>query len=196
MSLENIEQQHNPSINVDVLIVTAVKDECEVILRSENDWSEHFDTSGFLYYMRNDTDGLRWVLARAVDMGPEHAANLATRLVANFQPRCLAMVGVCAGWREKVMLGDVIVAERLFRYDAGKLRAFRDGVMRVEEVFHDIRTFNLDSRWRQHAEDFSSDWSTKVETARPLGFRCQEVWLLSSLRDTESGVAPHLTLPH
>jgi hypothetical protein len=179
-----------PRYSVDVLIVTAVKDECDGVLRSENDWSEHLDSSGFLYCTRQDADGLRWALARAVDMGPEHAANLATRLVAILQPRCLAMVGVCAGQREKVMLGDVIVAERLFRYDAGKLRAFREGATRVEEVFHDIRTYNLDSRWRQRAEDFPSNWSKAVGTPRPLGVRSQEVWLLYALSDSESGVCP------
>ncbi|MEW6585794.1 MAG: tetratricopeptide repeat protein, partial [Nitrospirota bacterium] len=179
-----------PSHNVDVLIVTAVKDECDGVLQLEKDWSEHLDSSGFRYYVRKDADGLSWTLARAVDMGPEHAANLATRLVAILQPRCLAMIGVCAGQREKVLLGDVIVAERLFRYDAGKLRAFREGATRVEEVFQDIRTYNLDSRWRQHAEDFTSSWSKVVETPRPLGVRSQEIWLLNVLSESESGVCP------
>ena len=63
------------------------------------------------------------------------------------------MVGVCAGWREKAQLGDVIVAERLFRYDGGKLRAWTEGTERLEAVFHDIRTYNLDPRWRQRAEE-------------------------------------------
>lgn len=178
-----------PSYNVDVLIVTAVKDECDGVLRLENDWSEHLDTSGFRYYMRRDVDGLRWALARAVDMGPEHAANLATRLITLLQPRCLAMVGVCAGWREKVMLGDVIVAERLFRYDAGKRRSSRKGNKSINEVFHDIRTYNLDSRWRQKAEDFSSSWLMTIVSSRPLGFCGQEVWLLTALNEAERGVS-------
>ncbi|MDD2897848.1 MAG: hypothetical protein PHI31_03960 [Desulfuromonadaceae bacterium] len=180
-----------PSYNVDVLIVTAVKDECDGVLRLENDWSEHLDTSGFRYYMRRDVDGIRWALARAVDMGPEHAANLATRLITLLQPRCLAMVGVCAGWREKVMLGDVIVAERLFRYDAGKRRSSRKGNKSINEVFHDIRTYSLDSRWRQKAEDFSSSWLMTIVSSRPLGFCGQEVWLLTALNEAEKGVSSH-----
>lgn len=178
-----------PSYNIDVLIVTAVKDECDGVLRLENDWSEHLDASGFRYYMRRDADGLRWALARAVDMGAEYAANLATRLVTILKPRCLAMVGVCAGWREKIMLGDVIVAERLFRYDTGKLRASRKGKKWVEEVFHDIRTYNLDSRWRQQAEDFSTSWLMTIVSSRPLGFCGQEVWLLTALNEAETSAS-------
>ncbi len=180
---------NTPSYNVDVLIVTAVKDECDGVLRLENDWSEHLDTSGFRYYMRRDADGLRWALARAVDMGTEYAATLATRLVTILKPRCLAMVGVCAGWREKVMLGDVIVAERLFRYDTGKLRASKKGNKWVKEVFHDIRTYNLNSRWRQQAEDFSSSWLMTIVSSRPLGYCGQEVWLLTALNEAEASVS-------
>jgi nucleoside phosphorylase len=101
------------------------------------------------------------------------------------------MVGVCAGWREKVRLGDVIIAERLFRYDSGKLRAFCEDRVRMDEVFQDIRTYNLEPRWRQSAEDFHSDWTTTVRViSRPLGYMSQEVWLLYSLNDAESGSVP------
>jgi len=170
-----------------------VKDEYDVVLGSEPDWKEHIDSSEFPYCTRTDSGGLRWALARAVDMGPENAANVATRLVSALKPACLAMVGVCAGWRQKVQLGDVIVAERLFRYDAGKLRAFRDGNARQEEVFHDIRTFNLDSRWRQRAEDFSSEWASEITLPRPLGYPTQETWLLYAVDDFERGLGgqPH-----
>lgn len=178
---------------VDVLLLTAVKDEYDVVLGSEQDWKEHIDPSGFAYCLRTDSAGLRWALARAVDMGAENAANLATRLVSVLKPDCLAMVGVCAGWRQKVQLGDIIVAERLFRYDAGKLRAFSDGNARQEEVFHDIRTFNLDSRWHQRADDFSSDWASEITQPRPLGYPTQETWLLCAFDDFERGYGgrPH-----
>ncbi len=173
----------------DVLIITAVKDEQDVVLRSESDWREYNDPSGFAYFFRRDPGGLSWGLARAADMGPELAANVATRLIASLEPRCLAMVGVCAGWREKVQLGDVVVAERLFRYDVGKLRAYGEGAAREEEVFHDIRTYNLDPRWRQRAEDFSREWVRDICLhQRPVGYLSQELWLLHALGEVEHGV--------
>ncbi|HEY2295109.1 MAG TPA: tetratricopeptide repeat protein, partial [Thermoanaerobaculia bacterium] len=176
---------------MDVLIVTAVKDERDIVQALEPDWQERSDESGFPYHVRQDPNGLRWALARAADMGSEFAANIATRLVATLKPRCLAMVGVCAGWREKVHLGDVIVAERLFRYDSGKLRAFREGAERKEDVFHDLRTYNLDPRWRQQAEDFPSSWTSTIRVVpRPLGYRAQETWMLFALDEQESGFGP------
>ena len=167
---------------VDVLLLTAVKDERDVVLRVESDWEESADSSGFAVHFRRDQGGLHWALARAADMGPEFASNVCTRLVTELRPRCVAMVGVCAGWRKELQLGDVIVAERLFRYDAGKLRVFQDGGVRKEEVFQDLRTYNIDPRWRQKAEDFpNAEWVGTIRSLRPLGYLAQETWLLSAL---------------
>ena len=180
---------------VDILLITATKDERDVVLSSEDDWEEKADDSGFTYHVRRDHAGLRWALSRAMDMGPEYAANVATRLVSSFKPRCLAMVGVCAGWREKVQLGDVIVADRLFRYDNGKLRAFREGGALKEEVFHDIHTYNLKAKWRHIAEDFPTDWITQIsKNTRPLGYENQEVWLLFELNEVEKNPGAGATL--
>jgi len=182
-----------PSLSekVDVLVITAVKDERDVILRLEDDWREKRDPSGFPYHIRKDPAGLVWALARSLDLGSDLAANVSTRLIGILKPRCLAMAGVCAGWRDKVRLGDVIIAERLFRYDSGKLRAFYKDQVRTEEVFQDIRTYNLEPRWRQSAEDFPPDWVTTINViSRPLGYVSQEVWLLYALNDAESGACP------
>ena len=45
--------------------MTAVKDEQDVVLESEEDWREHTDPSGFAYFSRRDPGGLHWALARA-----------------------------------------------------------------------------------------------------------------------------------
>jgi len=97
------------------------------------------------------------------------------------------MVGICAGWREKVFLGDVIVAERVFRYDSGKLKALRNGNIRTEEFFHDTRTYNLKPLWVQKAQDFPSDWISTIQTKRPLSYNYQELWLLYAQEASESG---------
>jgi len=65
---------------VDILVLTAVKDERDIVLRLEADWVERRDASGFVIHTRRDPGGLRWALARAADMGarvrfePGHAA--------------------------------------------------------------------------------------------------------------------------
>jgi nucleoside phosphorylase len=176
---------------IDVLLITAVKDELNVVRKAERDWQEQKDSKGFSYYTRKviGTRGNEFTIAaaRPIDMGGDFASNIATRLVNELKPRCLAMVGICAGWREKVFLCDVIVADRVFRYDTGKLKAFRNGDIGTEEVFRDIRTYNLKPLWVQKAQDFPPDWISTVQTKRPLSYSYQELWLLYAQEAFESG---------
>ena len=176
---------------IDVLLITAVPDELNVVRNAEHDWQPKEDSKGFTYYTRkvigNRGNDFTIAVARPIDKGSDHASNIATRLVNELKPRCLAMVGICAGWREKVFLGDVIVAERVFRYDAGKLKAFRNGDIRKEEVFQDICTYNLNPLWVQKAQDFPTDWITTIQTKRPLSYSYQELWLLYAQEAFESG---------
>jgi len=177
---------------IDVLIITAVKDELDVVREVESDWQRREDSSGYLYYMRRDKrdagHALSMALASPIDMGGDFASNLATRPTNELRPKCLAMVGICAGWRGKVFLGDVIVADRVFRYDAGKLRAYQAGEGRVTDVFHDIRTYNLKPQWVQFAQDFGGDWINTIRAKRPLTQEYQTLWLLDSLDAFESGM--------
>jgi hypothetical protein len=68
-------------------------------------------------------------------MGRERAQAVASMLIQEQPARCIAMSGICAGRRGKVALGDVIFADRLWSYDAGKL-IVEDGVQRFQgDVF-------------------------------------------------------------
>ncbi|MCP4106270.1 MAG: 5'-methylthioadenosine/S-adenosylhomocysteine nucleosidase [Desulfobacteraceae bacterium] len=175
----------------DVLLLTAVKDELDVVLKAESDWKHQEDSKGFDYYTRKvvGTGGNEFsvAVARPIDMGGDFAANLATRLISEIRPRCLSMIGICAGWKKEVFLGDVVVAERVFRYDAGKLKAFREDREKKEDVFHDIRAYNLKPLWIQKAQDFPSDWTNTIKAERPLTYNSQEMWLLYALDAFESG---------
>jgi nucleoside phosphorylase/tetratricopeptide (TPR) repeat protein/dephospho-CoA kinase len=184
----NMDEKNSP---IDVLLITAVKDELDVVRNAEPDWQEQKDSKGFSYYTRkvigNQGNEFTIAAARPIDMGGDFASNIATRLVNELKPRCLAMVGICAGWREKVFLGDVIVADRVFRYDSGKLKAFPNRDIRTEEFFHDIRTYNLKPLWVQKAQDFPPDWISTIQTKRPLSYSYQELWLLYAQEASESG---------
>ena len=59
-------------------------------------------------------------LARPTRMGAVPVATVASSLVGQLKPICLAMSGVCAGNPDSVALGDVIVAEIAYAYDEGK----------------------------------------------------------------------------
>lgn len=185
---------------IDVLIVAATKEEVDTIRKVEPDLKEERDIKGFPYYVKEiaDEKGYRFsiALARPIYIGGDFASNLATRLVNELEPRCLALVGTCAGWRGKVFLGDVVVADRVFRYDSGKLVAYQKRRTRVEEVFQDIKTYNLDPRWLQKAQDFPLDWISSINSRRPIWLVYQEWWLLHKLSDFETdGDGDPLTEP-
>lgn len=176
---------------VDILIITAVKDESDVVLSLENDWQIKQDTRGYDYYVRelvnNEGKTLTLGIARAIDMGEVNAANLATRLSNELKPTCLAMIGICAGWRNKVRLGDVIVADRVFSYDTGKLVSFEKNEIKEDELFNDTYTYNLYPVWKQKAENMSSQWKETIKTNRPIEYEYQEMWLLRSIDDFSTG---------
>src|SRR4051812_46715282 len=103
---------------VDVLVVTALKEELDAVLELELDgqgrdaWEDARDLSGFPYHLREFPNGhgetLRMAAAWSGEMGEAAAAVRAVGLIQELDPVCLAMCGICAGWRGKVFLGDVI----------------------------------------------------------------------------------------
>ncbi|NEO53440.1 MAG: 5'-methylthioadenosine/S-adenosylhomocysteine nucleosidase [Okeania sp. SIO3B5] len=183
-----------PSSTIDILIITALKDELDALKncdnQSGNTWQEFKDSSNFPYYKttlnhKNGTQ-LNILAARPPEMGENYTNNLATRLISELKPSCLAMTGVCAGNKEKkVFLGDVIVAKEVFKFDYGKLVAYYESIdnqqIRNKEIFHEIRTYNLNFKWKLAIEDFPQDWLNTIKTPRPKSYYHQERWLLHKL---------------
>src|SRR6266566_5195456 len=59
-------------------------------------------------------------LARSAHMGGRKTSPVASSLVRELRPRCLAMSGVCAGNPTRAALGDVIVPTLVYAFDEGK----------------------------------------------------------------------------
>ncbi|HEX8435856.1 pentapeptide repeat-containing protein [Archangium sp.] len=188
------------SAHVDVLIVTALKEELQAVLELELDgkgrdgWKDARDPSGFLYHVReipNDAGQLlRVAAAWSGEMGETAATSRAVGLIKDLDPGCLAMCGICAGWRGKVFLGDVIVADRLFSYDHGKLIASVDG--RGDQFFNDLKTYNLEHQWILDATYFAEDFTRapRLTKERPPSKDAQRRWLLFALEAHENGGGP------
>lgn len=62
----------------------------------------------------------RIVCAHLSQMGPVSAAHAATAMLTEYRPRILLMTGICGGFTDSVKLGDVIVAEKSWDWQAGK----------------------------------------------------------------------------
>lgn len=183
---------------VDVLIVTALHDELDAVLKlsapEETPWQEARDLHGFRYYHReivNDHGvSFRIAAAWAGEMGESAAAARAQQLIDDLEPICLAMCGICAGKRGDVFLGDVIVADRVYSYDHGKLVAASKG--RPVEFFHDIETYNLEKTWKMDAAFFARElsWSSELVKDRPPSKQAQTRWLMHTLHEQQVAQGP------
>lgn len=74
----------------------------------------------FTGYYSKDSGKIRVVITQSTHKGMVPAAALTTHLIYNFTPRYIVMTGITAGIRGKVNLGDVVVAEYVWDYGAGK----------------------------------------------------------------------------
>lgn len=65
-------------------------------------------------------------------MGSTESALLSAKLIDRFRPKIIGMVGICAGFEEKVTFGDVIVANPCWDYSmSSKITTTPDGVTTV-----------------------------------------------------------------
>jgi len=130
------------------------------------------------------------VLVLTLEMGTDETIFACTRLISELGiPRMLMMTGICAGHPKHTSMGDVIVANRLFRYDEGgrEVKVAAGSDREEEEFFHDIQAFNLEPRLKQAVEDFVNKWSCRVTTARPKTYEHQQRWVLRTLHENPAG---------
>jgi nucleoside phosphorylase len=187
----------NPGDQVDVLIVTAVKDEWDAVLavdtgaKPEGSWKMRPGATGpevFYRVFTTDAGFLRIGVVQAFGMGGEQALIAAVPLLERHpEIRCLAMCGVCAGRRGDVALGDVIIADKTWPYDAGKLQATVDEHgHRTERFQGDMDLYRIHpAEWKQRAERFQIDPMAPWIKERPRSYEDQGDWVLERLERGE-----------
>ncbi|WP_437320988.1 pentapeptide repeat-containing protein [Sorangium sp. So ce385] len=204
------------AVHPDVLIVTALQEELEAVLAAgaaardepwpsgglagqgagpRAAWEERRDRPGFRYHVARipNERGETLVVAAAWigEMGGTAAAARVQQLLDDLKPETLAMCGICAGDRREVSLGDVIVADRVYIYDHGKLVAGAAS----ERFWQDITTYNLEATWRHDAAFFAREFAlgaAPLQRDRPVPKAAQRRWLLRALdaHERRGGPAP------
>lgn len=110
--------------NYDIAVICALKEELDLVksecvsiseIRVADD--DYLFYEGVLYAQEKE---IRIVMTQSPHMGMVPAATLTTKLIYNFCPKYLVMTGITAGIRGKVSMGDVVVAEYVWDYGAGK----------------------------------------------------------------------------
>lgn len=69
-----------------------------------------------------EIDGATWRVACAhlSQMGPIASAHAAATLLTEFRPRLLVMTGICGGFSKEVEIGDLVIADKSWDWQAGK----------------------------------------------------------------------------
>ena len=174
---------------VDVLVITALPEEFDAVLRVDegalpgSSWESRTGPNAldvaFRAFEAAGGGVLHVAVTRALTMGGVATANAAAPLVHAYNPRCVAMCGVCAGRKGEVEQGDVIIANRLWAYDIGKLTAtLDDSGQRVEHFQGDALSYLLSATWQQKAEMFSPPRESAWLSERPRTYAAQMDWVL------------------
>jgi nucleoside phosphorylase len=180
----------------DVCVVCAMSEEVEAfILMTERLSSTSFKrafsrhtNSEFHYTTIQSVDGepLSIHVSWPPNYGPVEAGLHLRPILNEFKPRFAAMTGVCAGDKRKVKLGDLVVADRTFMYDNGKVISGPDGRPIYQQ---DVDIRHPDQNVLQFARMFDEWRPVLVALSRPISRHQQRDWLLSRLvKDTELSV--------
>lgn len=119
-------QQKPSSYNFDVAILCALhKVELESVLNLGWEWEETESPGDpTIYYLgktKQKGKVINVVAAAAPQMGMAAASVLTTKIIFQFRPRYVAMVGIAAGVRDKVGFGDILVVDQSWDYGSGKV---------------------------------------------------------------------------
>ena len=116
------------SANADVVMVFALKEEREQAFKalglSETQRSTTYNDKRAEYgltYQAFQVENLNVVSVTQTQMGMAMASSLVTRAILAFKPKLVVMTGICAGREEKINIGDILVADQVYDYTAGKL---------------------------------------------------------------------------
>lgn len=123
----------NETNNVDVLIIVATEDEENAILSIEK-WNRGTSDKGYTYYTRNEGKSL--ALIRSIEARETSVSVIAQHFIDFLNPTYIAMAGFCAGNKNDVVLGDVIIPSTVYKYGVGEQKG-------EDEFLPEIRAFNL-----------------------------------------------------
>lgn len=173
---------------VDVLIITAADGEDDAVLSVVDGLIEKWtlctgpgDVPAWRATFATQVGGspLRVILTSAHKMGGDAAAVTAASFVSRYSPKCLAVCGVCAGNPRRTALGDVIIADHVYRYDAGAEVAEPDGKIRF---LGELQAHGISPAWTLWARQYEVNGASWLAD-RPLTLERQEQWLLLELLD-------------
>ena len=145
MYLRSAHGDSRPKMTADVLIICALRSpELEAVKRLPWQWEPEtpFDEVSFISkgQLRCGTRDVTVIAAAAPRMGMVASGVLAAKLISVLEPELCLMPGICAGLSGRVSLGDVIFADPVWDYQAGKRTVDSAGGARFEMAPHQLQS--------------------------------------------------------
>lgn len=122
---KNVQDKQLQEKKIDIVIIVAVPNEKDGVYnafgipRSIQRNVSMMDKYKF-GYVQFEHAGQNIALLIQPSMGMTQSASLTTRAILGLRPKLVAMVGICAGRKNKTNLGDIVVASSVYDYTAGK----------------------------------------------------------------------------
>lgn len=135
------------------------------------------------HFNRNNGDKISVVVGCDDKMGMPAASSLSMKMIYNFRPKYLVMLGICAGIEGKVKLGDILVADLVWDYGSGKYELIKPLNGQPKQVFIPyINQIQLDVHVEgilksicsegKYVDEIQSNWN-KVEKKVPGKLRAK-----------------------
>jgi nucleoside phosphorylase len=120
---EKLKEHNKEGYQFDYAIITALEDdEMEKVLPLIIKEGEVEDSNNYIEYgYLKDKPDKKIVYASQHNTGMVDASILASELIMKFKPKFLIMVGVLGGKPADTNIGDVVIANKVFEIDRGKL---------------------------------------------------------------------------
>ncbi|HEY1353474.1 MAG TPA: TIR domain-containing protein [Ktedonobacteraceae bacterium] len=179
-------QEALSSPHFDVCILCAMADEARMFQEvarklGASEFRPAFSSAHLQYYhatINNDRgEPLSLQVSWQTNYGPLEAGLHIERTLNEFKPRFAGMTGLCAGDRDKVALGDIVVAEKAFFCDTGKF---------TQDAENPYQEYATETRFPPpavlHFVRGFDGWKSGVAgLKRPVSRRQQRDWLLTTL---------------
>jgi nucleoside phosphorylase len=169
------------------VVLTAIQVETEAVLRHLADRGQErvLDT----WFHTGKFDGYTIAIAE-VGPGNARAATIAIRALTRFRPEIAAFVGVAGGLKD-VLLGDVVVATKVYNYESGKelpsgFQVRPDLQTSHHELEQRARVIRISTNWHDRLD--SSLWSDRKPTVHVGPIAAGEAVVAS----TKGRIAAHL----
>lgn len=166
------------SSKVDVLILIATSEEEKAILNNDT-WTECAeDENGFSYFVKDE--GVKFALVRAGGMREGEMSAMGQRFIDILRPQYIAMAGFCAGRKGKVELGDVVVADTVYRYGEGK-------EIDDKKLLPEMNSYKLSPQFLQKVQRFGDDWIKTIKPSKPVDLEKQRYDILKDISQKKAG---------